>query len=171
MQVLIKSCARQHYYKYGDGWFRYHLPAVGTWTLVSGSGFFTDANDPAAVVNGLTVGENVFAWTVDNGPCIQSPSSDTVSIFVFDQNNPIADAGADQSLCTPNTIADMAGSTVVFPASGQWTLVSGDGTITDPTSPTTTITDLGIGVNVFAWTVNNGPCTNGITSDEKYLAV
>ncbi|MBP6312502.1 MAG: gliding motility-associated C-terminal domain-containing protein [Flavobacteriales bacterium] len=142
------------------------FPAVGTWTLVSGSGFFTDANDPAAVANGLTVGENIFAWTVDNGPCVQSPSSDTVSIFVFDQNNPIANAGTDQSLCTPNTIADMAGSTVIFPASGLWTLVSGNGTITDPTSPTTTITDLGIGVNVFAWTVDNGPCNNGITTDE-----
>src|SRR4029078_3332635 len=42
---------------------------------------------------------------------------------------------------------------------GAWTLVSGSGTITTASSPTTTITALGYGPNVFRWTISNGTCT------------
>jgi hypothetical protein len=68
-----------------------------------------------------------------------------------------ADAGADQDLCTPNTITSLEGSPVIFPAIGTWTLVSGTGTITDPNVPNTTVTDLGVGENVFSWTVDTDP--------------
>lgn len=141
------------------------FPASGVWTLVSGQGTLTDATSPTSGVTGLAIGENVFEWTVSNGPC-DAPTTDRVSIFVFDEFNPAAAAGQDQDLCTPNTITTLFGNAPTFPASGLWTLVSGQGTITDPASPTTTVTDLGVGENVFRWTVSNGPCTNGLTSDE-----
>ncbi|MBS1943743.1 MAG: hypothetical protein JST98_00755, partial [Bacteroidetes bacterium] len=54
----------------------------------------------------------------------------------------------------------------IFPATGLWTLVSGSGTISAPTSATTTVSNLGIGANVFQWTVNNGPCANGVTTSQ-----
>jgi hypothetical protein len=123
-------------------------------------------NDPNTTVSGLGVGEVVLQWTVDNGPCDGGITVDQMTILVFDENNPVADAGPDQELCTPTTIATMSGSAVTFPATGQWTLVSGQGNITDPSSPTTTITGLGLGANVFEWTVSNGPCANGVTSDQ-----
>jgi len=141
------------------------FPAQGTWTLVSGTGTIANANDPGTLVTGLTIGANIFQWTVTNGPC-GSPTSDRVSIFVFDENNPDANAGPDQELCTPLTITTLTGSPVTFPATGVWTLVGGQGTITSPNSPTTTVTNLGVGQNVFRWTVDNGPCANGTTSDE-----
>ncbi|MBV6406128.1 MAG: gliding motility-associated C-terminal domain-containing protein [Flavobacteriales bacterium] len=141
------------------------FPSVGTWTVLAGAGTFADANDPATTVSGLIVGENVLVWTVDNGPCANGTTSDTLSIFLYDANNPVADAGPDQERCTPDTTTTLAGSAVTFPATGLWTLVSGSGTLVDPTDPNTAVTGLSVGENVFLWTVTNGPCANPVTSD------
>ncbi|MES2005130.1 MAG: hypothetical protein V4450_11445, partial [Bacteroidota bacterium] len=61
---------------------------TGTWTWVSGpSGVsFSNANDPASVVNGLTVGSYQLAWTIANGQC--TPSQDLVQITVNPQTVP-----------------------------------------------------------------------------------
>lgn len=37
-------------------------------------------------------------------------------------------------------------------------MVSGSGTITNPTSPTSQVTGLGNGNNIFRWTISNGIC-------------
>ena len=142
------------------------FPSTGTWSLVQGTGVLADENDPNTTVSGLSVGENIFQWIVSNGPCTSALTTDQVSIFIFDENNPVADAGPDQELCTPNTSTAMQGSAVIFPAQGTWTLVSGTGTLADPNDPASGVTGLTVGANVFAWTVDNGPCTNGITTDE-----
>lgn len=34
----------------------------------------------------------------------------------------------------------------------------GAGTFTSPNSPTSAVTNLGLGTNIFRWTVSNGPC-------------
>lgn len=145
------------------------FPGTGTWSLVSGAGDITNVNDPATTVTNLAVGENIFQWVVTNGPCANPLTTDLVSIFVFDQNNPDANAGADQQICTPVTSTTLAGSPLTFPATGLWTLISGTGTITDPTVPNTTVTDIGIGTLVLQWTVSNGPCANGTTSDQMQI--
>ncbi len=147
------------------------VPSSGLWTLVSGGGTIADPTSPSSQVTDLPVGENVFRWTVDNGPCDNSITFDEVSIFVYDASNPVAEAGDDQELCTPNTITTLVGSTLIFPATGTWTLESGQGTITSPNSPTTTVTGLGVGENIFQWTVSNGPCANGTTSDRVSIFV
>lgn len=87
-----------------------------------------------------------------------------MSIFVFDVDNVDANAGPDQQVCTPLTGTTLIGSPYTFPATGIWTVVTGSGTIADPTSSTTTVT-LGIGVNEFQWEVYNGACANQLTSD------
>jgi len=73
------------------------FPSVGTWSVVQGTGVFTDENDPNTAVSGLSVGENIFQWIVSNGPCTNALTTDQVSVFVFDENNPVADAGADDA--------------------------------------------------------------------------
>ncbi|MBL0913917.1 MAG: hypothetical protein IBJ09_16245, partial [Bacteroidia bacterium] len=52
---------------------------TGTWTVISGSGSFSNANSPTAQVNGLANGTNVLRWTVTNGSC--SGSYDEVTII------------------------------------------------------------------------------------------
>ena len=141
------------------------FPAQGTWTLVSGSGVIADIHSPASAVSALAIGENVFEWAVVNGPCADPLTKDRVSIFVFDQDNADANAGPDQSLCTPDESTTLAGNTPTFPATGVWTRIQGAGTITAASNPTTTVTGLGVGENIFVWTVNNGPCGNGISTD------
>lgn len=59
------------------------LPAnmTGEWLLLSGTGDFNDLYSPQSSVYNLSLGENIFSWTVRNGACL---SNDSVSIFIFD---------------------------------------------------------------------------------------
>lgn len=133
---------------------------------MSGSGNITDPNDPNTTVTGLTVGTSVFQWTVTNGPTCANPlTTDQMSVFVFDQGNPVANAGPDFQLCTPLTSAQLSGSALNGPATGQWTVQSGTGVFADPTDPNTTVSGISLGPNEYVWTVSNGPCVNPITSD------
>src|SRR5690606_16656425 len=135
------------------------------------SAVFADPSDPSTTVSGLQVGTTILVWTVNNGPCDTDPVYDAMGIFIYDDQAPAADAGPDQQLCTPQTSTTLAGSAVVHPATGQWTLVSGSGTIVDPNDPHTAVTDLGVGVNTFRWTVINGVCDDAITFDEVNIVV
>ncbi|HRP82570.1 MAG TPA: T9SS type A sorting domain-containing protein [Flavobacteriales bacterium] len=144
------------------------FPATGTWTLVSGSATLADPSDPNTEVSELAVGQNVFAWTVDNGPC--GPlTSDQVSIFVYDANIPAADAGPDQELVAPASSTALSSNAPVFPASGTWALVAGSGMFDDANDPNTAVTGLVVGENIFTWTIDNGPC--GTSSDEVIITV
>jgi gliding motility-associated-like protein len=146
-------------------------PQTGTWTLIQGNGTISDSNDPDAIISGLTVGINIFEWAIDNGPCTNASSSDQVAILVYDQNAPPANAGEDQELCLPTNSTVMTATAPIVPATGNWVLVQGNGTIADPGSPTSAITDLAVGVNIFQWTVSNGPCENSVTSDTVTILV
>ncbi len=139
-------------------------PATGQWSVVNGSGTFGNAAVRNTTVSGLSIGTNTLRWTISNGPCTPPSTQDDIVITVFDPNSPNANAGADQQVCS--TSATLAGNTPLAPATGQWTLVSGSGTITTPGSPSSGVTALGLGSNVFQWTLNNGSCANGITSDQ-----
>ena len=57
-----------------------NTPVVGTgsWSVISGSGAFVDNSNPNTTVNGLSIGDNVFEWTISNGSC---PSSSTQVII------------------------------------------------------------------------------------------
>jgi gliding motility-associated-like protein len=78
----------------------------------------------------------------------------TVVVNVLSQ----AEAGPDQEL-------DYSFSTTLnaLPPSqpgvtGQWSVLSGSGRFDDPASPVTSVTQLGIGENLFLWTIDNGAC-------------
>jgi hypothetical protein len=53
-------------------------PATCWWSWVQGNGVIMDPNDPLSLVTGLMIGDNILAWTCDNGPC--GTSADTVVI-------------------------------------------------------------------------------------------
>ena len=115
-------------------------------------------------VSGLGIGVNRLRWTINNGPCVPPSSSDEVDITVFNPASPNANAGPAQQVCAANTT--LAGNAPLAPATGLWTVVSGAGTFTNAASPTTAVTGLAIGANVFQWTLNNGPCANGVTTSQ-----
>ena len=69
---------------------------------------------------------------------------------------PIANAGPDQELkfiFETQMNAELSSS-----ETGEWSLISGTGHISDIHSPTTRITELSIGENKFLWKVMNGNC-------------
>ena len=125
---------------------------TGTWTLVSGAGTITTPSSPTSGVTGLGVGPNVFQWSITNAPCIASTSTVTITGVAAPTT---ANAGTPQTVC--GTTATLAGNTPTT-GTGTWTLVSGSGTITTPSSPTSGITGLGVGPNVFQWSITNAPC-------------
>lgn len=145
-------------------------PALGTWSRIQGTGTIVNANSATTTVNGLSVGENIFVWSISNGPCVVTPPSDTVSIFIYDNNAPAANAGPDQTLCGVTTTS-LQGNAATFPATGEWSVVAGNGNFTAANSPTTNVTGLGLGVNTFRWTINNGPCANPISFDDVTITV
>ena len=70
------------------------IPEIGTgiWSLVSGTGDLFNFAAPLTAVSGLSIGANVFSWTVTNGAC--DPVSDEVTVTVNDLLIP--------TLITPN---------------------------------------------------------------------
>ncbi len=72
---------------------------TGTWTIVSGTGTFANANDPNTTVTGLTAGDNEFQWTITDNAGICTATQDVVTVR---RNLLTADAGANQSVVTGN---------------------------------------------------------------------
>jgi gliding motility-associated-like protein len=129
---------------------------IGSWSLVSGSGIITTPSDPNTGITGMAVGENIFVWTISN---ICSSATDTVSITV-ESAPTIPNAGPDQNVCGP--LVTMAAN-IPLSGNGIWTLFSGAGTIVTPNSPSSSITGLNVGSNVFVWTISNSCGTNSDT--------
>jgi PKD repeat protein len=130
----------------------------GQWTYVSGPAGSTITNpaSPSTSVTGLVTGTYIFRWTITNGIC--PPSSDDIQVII-DQDVNTADAGPPQNVC--GSSITMAANTATV-GSGLWSYVSGPAgsTITNPSSPTTTITGLVPGSYVFRWTISNGSCSS-----------
>lgn len=79
----------------------------------------------------------------------------------------VVNAGADQLLCSTSATISATGAT----GSGEWTLITGGGTITDPYSATTTVTGLPYGINTFRWTVTGGLCADADIFDEVIIDI
>lgn len=79
----------------------------------------------------------------------------------------VVNAGADQLLCSTSATLAATGAT----GSGEWTLITGGGTITDPYSATTTVTGLPYGINTFRWTVTGGLCADADIFDDVVIDI
>lgn len=131
-----------------------NLPLVGNglWTLFAGNGTILSPSSPATGITGLTPGQNIFIWTISSGVC--PSSSDTVVLNIDAMPTP-AFAGTDQTIC--NTQYMLQGNPPSV-GNGTWTLVSGSGTIANPTANNSMVFTLGVGINIFCWTISNGTC-------------
>jgi len=126
------------------------LTRVSNCALSDGS---HSGNFTLASTSSLTVGETYYLMIDGNAGDICDYTINATAGVV------VADAGADQSICTSSTTLN-AGTIV---GTGTWTVVSGSGTFADPNSNSTAVTGLTGGINEFQWTVSNSLC--GTISD------
>jgi len=91
---------------------------------------------------------------IDRAGCI---SVDSVQVSV--ETLPIANAGPDQTICSDNIT--LAGNPAGVNETGNWQLITGAATITNPTDPLTTLTSIASDTLELSWTVTNsvGGCT------------
>lgn len=129
-------------------------PAIGTgeWSVVSGSGVFTDNSIYNTEVNGLSTGANSFKWTITNGSCTGEDN-----VVITYNTPPSVDAGSDDDICADNTT--LAGNDPA-PGTGEWTVISGSGIFADNTLYNTTVSGLDMGDNTFRWTVTEDGCSD-----------
>ena len=137
-----------------------NTPSVGTgaWTIVSGSGgTITNPSSPTSTFSGTAGSTYTLRWTISNSPC--TASTDDV-VITFNQNPTVANAGPDQtgaSTCGLTTVT-LGGNTPTV-GTGVWTIVSGsDGTISNPSSPTSTFSGTVGSTYTLRWTISNSPC-------------
>ncbi len=125
---------------------------TGTWSVISGSAVLSSSTNPSAAVSNLSSSLTVLRWSLGNTGCTTSTS--TLSIYAA-QPPSTASAGVSQTACLNTTTINASAPSI---GTGSWTLISGSGTIQLPTSATTAVNNLGVGNNVFMWTISNAPC-------------
>ena len=141
---------------------------TGYWTVISGTANITDPSSPTSEVTGLIPGTSVILeWTLGVENDYFCAGKDTVIISI-DALPTAADAGVDQSLCDQSSTY-LAGN---YPSVGlgQWSVVSGSVTITDPSYPDSEVINIAPGSSVtLAWTITNGVCPSSV--DEMAITV
>lgn len=129
---------------------------TGTWSLIAGSGTFSNSNLNTAAVSGLNASTpNIFRWTVTRPGC--TAVSDEVTIT---SNALPVDAGLDQTdVCgTSTSLSAISGDPSGSGGSGVWSTVT-SATILTPSNFTTTINNLPTATSTFRWTVTKSGCS------------
>ncbi len=131
----------------------FNSPVITSGTLASGASMIVNVTPSC---NLSAIGTHTFNATTVNFSDINASNNamPPTDVIVTAQPTP-ANAGSDQSFCVPN--GNLSGNTPLVGV-GTWTLISGSGVPTNPNSPSSAITGLGAGPNVFRWTISNSPC-------------
>jgi hypothetical protein len=136
-------------------------PVVGTgvWSVVSGTAAITSPVSPTSSVTGVPAGTSAtLRWTISNGTC----TSSTDDVILTNSATPTtANAGTDINQCN-NANFTLAGNSPVT-GTGTWSVFSGTATITTPTSSTSGVTGVPVGISAtLRWTITNGACAASI---------
>ena len=143
-------------------------PSGGTGNYVthtwSGDISYLNVSDAQVVIfNSSTAGTYHFTYKViDDNDC---SGEDTITVTVFD--NPIADAGLDDSICGLSVQLQAVPSL----GDGSWSKYTGSATLTfaDSTNPTTQVTADQYGLCRLIWTENYGPsCIDKDTVEVRF---
>ena len=134
------------------------LPTKGFWFKEGGEAFIVTPSANNSVVINLNPGQNTFVWVTYLNGC---KNYDKVLIT---NNKFMANAGVDQVVCRPE--ATLLANKIVN-ASGKWSVVSGTGTLKDANAAGTYVTGLGLGLNIFRWTLTQG--TESVSDDVVIL--
>ena len=136
-------------------------PTVGTalWSIISGTGGnIITTPSPISTFTGTAGSTYILRWTISNSPC--AASTDDV-VITFNQNPTTANAGADQtgsSTCGLTSVTLAGNSPSV--GTGAWSIISGSGgSVTTPSSATSTFTGTAGSTYTLRWTISNSLCT------------
>ncbi|MBL7919233.1 MAG: DUF2341 domain-containing protein, partial [Bacteroidia bacterium] len=128
---------------------------VGTWSVVSGSGTITNSLSPTTSITGLSIGTNIFEWTITSGTCT-SVSDVTITV---NANPSISNAGSNQTICISTGSVTLNGNNPAV-GTGTWSVLSGTANITNTNLNNTTVTGLTVGTHVLQWEIGNGTCSS-----------
>ncbi len=107
------------------------LVGTGGWSLVTGSGVFTDASDPVTTVTGIGTGLNSYRWTITNTLCSNSNFDD---VDVTGTDLPTATISGTQEIC----LGGSANLTITFTGTSPWLYSINGGTpVSTSTNPET----------------------------------
>jgi len=126
---------------------------TGTWTATgTGTGTFTSPNSPTSGVTGLSLGNNTFQWTITDGTC-----SGSGTVTIQSDASIRADAGSDADTCANLSNQFILNAAQPQLGTGLWTVISGGGTVNNPTQYNSVFIPSGE-TNVLQWQVVNGAC-------------
>lgn len=135
-------------------------PATGLWTVVSGSGNFTNPEQYNTTVSNVGSGQNIYRWTLTRNGC-----SSSANLVINNSSPSLATAGTDQLISVP--FFSLQGNSPSV-GSGTWTVNPSGPIITDPTNPNTTVNNILENITyTFTWTISNGTCPS--SSDDVVI--
>ena len=116
---------------------------TATWTLIEGSANILSPSDSVTMVQNLSMGDNVFVWTISNADC--PPTNDTLVISRYD--NITVDAGEDIYIYASVYVPLLATSNI--PGSFSWipTSILNDPYVSNPVADVTESTQFIVSVN------------------------
>jgi gliding motility-associated-like protein len=120
-------------------------PVGGTFSVSDGPGAIS-----GSVLSATGIGDIILVYNYSN----VCPNNDTQIIIV--NPTPVANAGSDQEL--HSVFESQMNAELSSSETGEWSLISGSGHISDIHSPTAMVAGLSFGENVFLWKVRNGNC-------------
>jgi len=126
--------------------------AMMTYSWTGPNGFTSLLQNPSVSAPATLAMAGVYTLTVTNAGVCMSTSTTTVTV----NENPIAIAGPAQELTF--VFETQMAAELSSPDTGEWSLISGSGHISDIHSPTTMVTELSTGENIFLWKVQNSSC-------------
>lgn len=142
------------------------INGAGSWTVASGSGgSFSNPSDPATSFTTTGLGSFELVWTIAQVGC--GSSSDTVRV-TFGAAPTTANAGPDQTICGLASPITLVANTPQVGA-GQWTIVSGSGSLSNNNDPVTQLNNFSYGQTDLTWTVSTAHC--GSSTDSVSLSV
>jgi hypothetical protein len=129
------------------------IGTTGTWTQIEGPDNLelSNPNDPNAQIINEVTGIFILEWRVQGeGPLGFMNEADTMQLFIYEDNQPTADAGPDIELICGNSV-QLSASSLTWPSFGYWEVISGSGILTDVNAPTSLVFGLQEGANIFRW--------------------
>lgn len=139
---------------------------LGKWTILKGKATFSDNTANSTNFNNLGLGINEFRWTIKKGNCLASDD------IIVKNLSPYVNAGDDKAVYETNASV-LSGNMPVGGAIGVWSVVAGTGVFGNANEPTTPVTSLEDGENIFKWTITptSGLCSGLNYTDEASITV